>query len=239
MSWLSIGTKIIPKLFKGGATATSTLWKGTTAVTDASFKLAGTMLKHPKTTIAGGIGAYAGWKMLDNKENAETNDNDKTFGTHYGETTKDVASAVADFAHDAVNGFTGDKTVEKVTDTATTTLDNLNQNVTETKGLLGTIGDSLAGIGKFLGNLFGGSGGMNMFGNFFRNIASGHISGLSIGALIAGGYLLFGKSGILGKIGGALLAMMMIGSNSQQQTNTQQQAITQNQQEQQNFSRRR
>ena len=228
MSWLSIGTKVIPKLFKGGTTATSTLWKGTTAVTEASFKLAGTMLKHPKTSIAGGIGAYAGWKMLDNKENAQINSNDKTFGTHFGETTKDAVNKVADFAHDAVNGFTGDNTVEKVTDTATTTLDNLNQNVSETKGLLGTIGDSLSGIGKFLGNIFGGSG-MNMFGNFFRNIASGHISGLSIGALIAGGYLLFGRSGILGKIGGALLAMMMIGSNSQQQTNTQQQAVAQSQ----------
>lgn len=57
-----------------------------------------------------------------------------------------------------------------------------------------------------------------MFGNFFNNLASGKISGLSIGALIASAYLIFGRTGLLGKIGGALMAMMMIGNNSRSQT---------------------
>ena len=61
---------------------------------------------------------------------------------------------------------------------------------------------------------------MNMFGNFFNNLASGKVSGLGIGALIVGAYMIFGRTGMLGKLGGALLAMMMIGGNSQQQTQT-------------------
>ena len=224
MSWLSIGGKIIPKLFRGGTKATSTLWKGTTAVTETAVKAGGAMLKNPKTTVVTGIGAYAGWKMLDEP--------DKSFGTHVGETAREAFNGSGDFAHDAVNGFTGEDTVEQVTDTATTTLNNLNQNVSETKGILGTIGDALSGLGQFLGNMFGG-GGMNMFSNFFSNIGSGHISGLSIGALIAAGYMIFGRTGLLGKIGGALLAMMMIGSNSRQQAPTQEQTVAQTQAQEQ------
>ena len=56
--------------------------------------------------------------------------------------------------------------------------------------------------------------------NFFNNISSGKVSGLSIGGLIAAGYMLFGRTGLLGKIGGALLTMMLIGGNSRQQTPT-------------------
>ena len=49
-------------------------------------------------------------------------------------------------------------------------------------------------------------------------MASGKVGGLSIGALILGAYMIFGRTGMLGKLGGALLAMMMIGGNSQRQT---------------------
>jgi len=56
-----------------------------------------------------------------------------------------------------------------------------------------------------------------MFGNFLDNLVHGKVSGLSIGALIAASYLIFGRTGLLGKIGGALMAMMMVGNNSQKQ----------------------
>ena len=59
-----------------------------------------------------------------------------------------------------------------------------------------------------------------MFGNFLNNLTSGNISGWGIGALIAASYMIFGRTGLLGKIGGALMAMMMIGNNSQRQTQT-------------------
>jgi len=224
MSWLSIGSKILTGTFKGGVKATSTLWKGATVTTETGLKAAGAMLKNPKTTVVTGIGAYAGWKMLDEP--------DKSYGTHVGETVKEAVNGSGDFAHDAINGFTGENTTEQITNTATNTLDNLNQNISETKGVLGTIGDALSGLGNFLSNIFGG-GGMNMFSGFFGNIAKGHISGLSIGALIAAGYMIFGRTGLLGKVGGALLAMMMIGSNSRQQEQPQQQVIAQAQEQEQ------
>ena len=123
------------------------------------------------------------------------------------------------FAHDAVNGFTGENTVEQVKDTATSIVSDLQGAATETRGLLGTIGDTLRGISSFLGNLFGGNG-TNMFGNFLNNLTSGKISGWGIGALIAASYMIFGRTGLLGKIGGMMMAMMMIGNNSQRQTQT-------------------
>ena len=79
-----------------------------------------------------------------------------------------------------------------------------------------------------------------MFGNFFNNLASGKISGWGIGALIAAAYMVFGRTGLLGKVGGALMAMM-IGSNSQRQTQTVAQAENQEmvQDEQQQRNRHR
>ena len=88
--------------------------------------------------------------------------------------------------------------------------------------------------------MFGGNG-TNMFGNFFNNLASGKISGWGIGALIAAAYMVFGRTGLLGKVGGALMAMMMIGNNSQRQTQTVAQAENQEmmQDEQQQRNRHR
>ena len=80
---------------------------------------------------------------------------------------------------------------------------------------------------------------MNMFANFFSNLSNGKISGLGIGGLIAAGYLMFGRSGLLGKIGGALLAMMMISGNSHQQAPVVAQENTQQQSQEQQHGMRR
>lgn len=138
-------------------------------------------------------------------------------GTSVGKTLREGADGTKDFLHDTVNGFTGENTVEKVQETTSSVINGLKETVSESKGILGTLGDTLKGISTFLGNIFGGNG-MNMFANFFNNISSGKVSGLSIGGLIAAGYMLFGRTGLLGKIGGALLTMMLIGGNSRQQT---------------------
>jgi hypothetical protein len=78
-----------------------------------------------------------------------------------------------------------------------------------------------------------------MFSNFFSNLTNGKISGLGIGGLIAAGYLMFGRSGLLGKIGGALLAMMMISGNSRQQAPAVAQENTQQQSQEQQHGMRR
>ena len=211
MGWFSLVTKVVPKLWRGGSKVTSTLWNGGTSVAGAGTKVVTAVAKNPKTTVVTGVAAYAGWDKLTNP--------DESIGTAVGKTLRDGVEGVGGFAHDTVNGFTGEKTVEQVRDTATSVVSDLQGAASETKGLLGTIGDSLRGISSFLGNLFGGNGG-NMFGNFLNNLTSGNISGLGIGALIAASYMIFGRTGLLGKIGGALMAMMMIGNNSQRQTQT-------------------
>lgn len=202
MGWLSLVTKVIPAVWKGGTKATSSVWKAGGAVV-------GAVAKNPKTTVVATIGSYAGWQKLTHW--------DESVGTAVGKTLREKTGDTGTFAHDVVNGYTGDNTVEKVTDTATSVLSDLKGTASETKGLLGTLGDTLSGISKFLGNLFGGNG-TNMFGNFFNNLASGKVSGLGIGALIASAYLIFGRTGLLGKIGGALMTMLMIGNNSYSQT---------------------
>ena len=231
MGWLSLVTKVVPKVLTGGTKATSTLWRGGTTVVGAGWKTATTIAAHPKTAIATAVG---GWALMHKSDNPE-----ESMGTAVGKTMRESVDGSGGFVHDVVNGFTGKNTVEEVKDTAssvldstTSTLGDLKDTVTESKGLLGTLSDSLKGIGTFLGNMFGGNG-MNMFGNFFNNMASGKVGGLSIGALILGAYMIFGRTGMLGKLGGALLAMMMIGGNSQRQTQvvaqTQDQQLAENQ----------
>ena len=59
-----------------------------------------------------------------------------------------------------------------------------------------------------------GGNGLGMLGSFFGNIGKGNVSGLSMLGLVASSLLIFGRFGWLGKIAGALMGMMLIGSNS-------------------------
>ena len=223
MGWLSLATRILPKVWRAGSKATSTVWKGGSAVLGTGGKALTLAARNPKATAATGVATFAGWRMLEHPE--------ESLGTAVGKTVRGAVDESGDFAHDAVNGFTGENTVEQVKDTASNVIDGLKDTVTESKNILGSLGDTLQGIGSSLGNLLGG--GLNMFANFFNNLTSGKISGLGIGGLIAAGYLMFGRSGLLGKIGGALLAMMMISSNSRQQAPTVAQENVQHQSQEQ------
>ena len=53
-----------------------------------------------------------------------------------------------------------------------------------------------------------------MFKNFFSNLGKGNVSGLSLAGLVAAAYLVFGRGGFLGKLAGTMLALMLIGNNS-------------------------
>ena len=212
MGWLSLLTKAVPKLWRSGLKATSTLWQGgkaaTVTVANATAKVASAAARNPKTAVVGGVAAFAGWQKLTHS--------DESYGTAVGKTLRKGVDGTGDFSHDVVNGFTGKNTVEDVKDTATNVLADVKDTAVEAKGVLGTLGETLRGISHFLGNLFGGNG-TNMFGNFLDNLVHGKVSGLGIGALIAASYLIFGRTGLLGKIGGALMAMMMVGNNAQKQ----------------------
>ena len=200
MGWLSsLVTKVVPKVWKAGVQTTSSLWRAGSSVVGAGSKVVSAVSHNPKTAAVVGVTTYAGWKKLG------TND---SMGTAVGKTLREGVDGSGDFTHDMVNGFTGKNTVEEVKDTTKSVLDGLKDTASETKGILGTLGDTLQGISKFLGN---------MFSNFFSNLGNGKVSGLGIGALIASAYMIFGRTGLLGKIGGALMAMMMIGNNSSKQ----------------------
>lgn len=177
---------------------------GGKAVGSAGKSVGGAVL-HPSRTLRGAGSAlktatvgtavgYVGWKKLT--------------------TDKSVARIVSD----AVIG-------EKVTDTvsgtvkgAAETVDRLTGKAEETIDSVGKASSSLSstldGASGFLGNITGGNAG-NMLGNFLGNLAGGRVSGLSMAGLIAGAFLVFGRTGWLGKIAGIFLAMMLIGNNSQ------------------------
>ncbi|MEY8606801.1 antitoxin [Muribaculum intestinale] len=183
----------------------STILKGGKYVINnpATRSLGGAVI-HPQRTLAGAgkalksatVGAglgYLGWESLVND--------------------KPVVRTVADIT-------IGKDNVDAVVDTASKTVDSVQDAVRDVKksvsGLNGTVqqaNSTFGGISDFLKNVCG-SNGTDMFSNFFSNIGKGNVSGLSIVGLLAAGLMIFGRFGWLGKIGGALLAMMLIGNNS-------------------------
>ncbi len=155
-----------------------------------TMQTAGTAAKT--ATIGAGVG-YVGWQALVND--------------------KPVARTVADIA-------IGEKNVDAVVETTSAVTEKVGDIAKSTGEALGSVsegvrqsGSALGGISDFMNGMSGGQGG-NMFSNFFSNICNGNVSGMSIAGLLAAGLMIFGRTGFLGKIGGILLAMMLIGNNS-------------------------
>ena len=84
---------------------------------------------------------------------------------------------------------------------------------------MGNVDSKMNGVSSFISQVTSGEGG-NMLGNFFSNLTSGKVSGMSIMGLVLSAFLLFGRFGWMGKIAGAVLAMMMIGNNASQKQAT-------------------
>ena len=174
--------------------------KGVGTATAATGKSMGKAVLHPsqtlrgagqavKTATIGGAVGYVGWEKLT--------------------TDKSVVRIVSD----AVVG-------ESVTDTIAGTADGVREltgkageAVSSVSGAVTGIDNKLNGVSNFLRQASGG-GGLDMCGNFFRNLGSGNVSGLSIAGLVAAAFLIFGRFGWLGKIAGAFLGMMLIGNNA-------------------------
>lgn len=170
--------------------------KGAGKATVATGKSMGNAVLHPsqtlrgagqavKTATLGGAVGYVGWKKLTTDESVVRIVSDAVIG-------EPATNALANTA----NG------VRELTDKAG-----------EAVGAVSGINSKLDGVSNFLRETTNG-GGMNMFGNFFRNLGQGNVSGLSIAGLIAAAFLIFGRFGWLGKIAGALLGMMLIGNNA-------------------------
>lgn len=171
-----------------------------------------------KTATVGAAAGYVGWEKLT--------------------TDKSVVRIVSDavIGEDATNAI--GSTVRAATDTVSTLTDKSEQTFENVNRATSDLSSTLDGASNFLGSVSNGNGG-NMLGNFFSNLANGRVSGLSIAGLIAGTFLVFGRFGWLGKIAGAFLTMMLIGSNAQRLqetavTNTPRQTLPQ--QEEQSHS---
>lgn len=147
-----------------------------------------------KTATVGAAAGYVGWEKLT--------------------TDKSVVRIVSDavIGEDATNAI--GSTVRAATDTVSTLTDKAEQTFENVNRATSDLSSTLDGASNFLGSVSNGNGG-NMLGNFFSNLANGRVSGLSIAGLIAGAFLVFGRFGWLGKIAGAFLTMMLIGSNAQ------------------------
>lgn len=170
--------------------------KGVGTATTATSKSMGNAVLHPSQTLRGagqavrtaalgGAVGYVGWEKLT--------------------TDKSVVRIVSD----AVIG-------EQATDTLAGTADDVREltgKAGEAVGAVSGINSKLDGVSNFLHETANG-GGMNMFGNFFRNLGQGNVSGLSIAGLVAAAMLIFGRFGWLGKIAGVFLGMMLIGNNA-------------------------
>ena len=175
------------KAMKGVGTATATTGKSMgKAVLHPSQTLRGAGQAVKTATIGGAVG-YVGWEKLT--------------------TDKSVVRIVSD----AVIGEPATNTLAETADGVRELTGKAGEAVSSVSGAVTGIDNKLNGVSNFLRQASGG-GGLDMFGNFFRNLGSGNVSGLSIAGLVAAAFLIFGRW--LGKIAGAFLGMMLIGNNA-------------------------
>lgn len=174
--------------------------KGVGTATAATGKSMGKAVLHPsqtlrgagqavKTATIGGAVGYVGWEKLT--------------------TDKSVVRIVSD----AVIGEPATNTLAETADGVRELTGKAGEAVSSVSGAVTGIDNKLNGVSNFLRQASGG-GGLDMIGNFFRNLGSGNVSGLSIAGLVAAAFLIFGRFGWLGKIAGAFLGMMLIGNNA-------------------------
>ncbi|MBC5641856.1 antitoxin [Parabacteroides sp. BX2] len=188
----------------GKQVADSSLKYGKQAANSSAAKTMGDAMIHPqrtltglgkatKTAVVGGGMGYLAWENIVNDKPIVRTAADVLVG----EETVDKGLEVAGKASDKVGSM-----AEKV-----------GENMESISSSVSGVSGAWSGIGSFLKNMLGGNG-LDMLGNFFGNIGKGNVSGLSMLGLVASSLLIFGRFGWLGKIAGALMGMMLIGSNS-------------------------
>lgn len=172
--------------------------------TRATAHSAGSAIIHPqqtlkglgtatKTAVVGGSLGYIGWEKLTTDKSVVGIVSDAVIGE---DTTKKIG--------DTVSGI--GEGVKDLKDSVTGLTDNVG-------GAISSMDSKWNGMSGFLQAMFSGHGG-DMIGNFFSNLGRGNVSGLSLVGLVVSALLVFGRFGWLGKIAGAVLAMMMIGNNA-------------------------
>ena len=146
-----------------------------------------------KTAVVGGGMGYLAWENIVNDKPVVRTVADVLVGEENVDKGMEMAGQAAEKVEEAVG--------------------EAGEALQDVKEGVATMNQTWGGIGTFLGNLTGGNG-LDMFGNFFTNLGKGNVSGLGMLGLVASALLVFGRFGWLGKIGGLLLGMMLIGNNS-------------------------
>ena len=193
MSWaslLKLGTKAAKWIGKGAAATVETTGKAVLHP-QQTIKGAGQALK---TATVGGALGYVGWQKLTTDESVVGIVSDALIG-------KENTEAISNTVQQTTEGLRDLKdSVSNMSDTISSTMGNVDSKMN--------------GITEFIGGVTYGNT-SNMLGNFTDNLLQGKVSGLGIMGLVLSSFLLFGRFGWMGKIAGAVLAMMMIGNNSQ------------------------
>lgn len=189
MGFWSTVLKYGGKTVKGVGTATMATGKSVgKAALNPSQTLRG-MGQAVKTATIGGAVGYVGWEKLT--------------------TDKSVVRIVSD----AVVGESVTNAIAGTADDVRELKGKAGEAVDAVSGAVTGIDSKLNGVSNFLRGASNG-GLLDMFGNFFRNLGQGNVSGLNIAGLVAAAFLIFGRFGWLGKIAGAFLGMMLIGNNA-------------------------
>lgn len=192
----NIDMSIWAKIAKYGGSAL----KGAGSVAKQGLKSASNTAVHPtqalkgagsamKTAAVGSAAGYVAWQNLVNDKSMVEIASDVVVGK---DTTEKISEAVED--------------VKGLKNKAGEAVDAVN-------GAMGDINSKWSGMSNFFRGIFGGNG-LEMFGNFFKNLGKGNVSGLSLAGLVTAAFLTFGRFGWLGKIAGSMLGMMLIGNNS-------------------------
>lgn len=202
------GRKIALQSGKSGwATFGNLAMKGSKGVAKGAFNGAKFISQHPMLSLKMGATGYAAWQLGENK--------------------KPVFDSLREFSGMVVGALFGEERKRIWMNTGKdfiSRIKNVGNNIREwsddvvdaTKESVGKIKDA---SGEVVGNFHGSASGMSdgnsvsTLGNFLGHVTSGHISGLSVVGMLLSAYMLFGRTGILGKVGGLLLGMLALSSS--------------------------
>jgi phosphoribosylamine--glycine ligase len=152
--------------------------KGAGSVAKQGLKSASNTAVHPtqalkgagsamKTAAVGSAAGYVAWQNLVNDKSMVEIASDVVVGK---DTTEKISEAVED--------------VKGLKNKAGEAVDAVN-------GAMGDINSKWSGMSNFFRGIFGGNG-LEMFGNFFKNLGKGNVSGLSLAGLVTAAFLTFG-----------------------------------------------
>jgi|GEM_PF-2152616 len=110
-------------------------------------------------------------------------------------------------------GQKGKEAVSEATDAVSQQVSNISAQNQANDGYQQQVPMQQSGIGSFMSQAT--TNPLDMGGNFLNNLMTGNVSTMSMAAMIASSFLVFGRFGLFTKALGALLGIHTIGKNSQ------------------------